>query len=322
MLLGPGVLIAAVVIYYALTAGYVATDNAYIQQDKVSISAEVGGIIQEVAVREFQTVAEGDVLFRIDPEPYQLAVDEAKASIALAKAQLEQLQTTYDTSNVDIDSAKEDIAYFEKEYQRQVELVKTSTSTQAALQAAEHDLSEARSKLATAKANAARAKAALSSGGIGGDIIPQIKAAEVELAKAELNLSRTQVHSPIPGVVAQTDRLHVGQMMMQALPAVTIVNNQHSWVEANFKETELDKIQIGQTATIEVDSYPDLSLQGHVESIGAGTGSEFALLPAQNANANWVKVTQRVPVRIAIDKSPEQQLIAGLSVYVRINIDR
>ena len=322
MLAGPVLLIATALGYYLLNVNYVTTDNAYIQQDKVSVSAEVGGRIVEVAVRENQQVKTGDLLFRVDPEPYQLAVAEAEAAVATARARVEQLETDYETSSVDIESALEDIAYFEKEYHRQLELVKTSVTTQAALQAAEHALSEARSKLANARADASKARAALSTGGTDSTINPAVRAAQVQLGKARLNLSRTEVRSPTDGIVSQTDRLQLGQVMMQALPAVTIVRSDSSWVEANFKETDLERMRIGQPATIGVDMFPEMELGGHVESFGAGTGSEFSLLPAQNANANWVKVTQRVPVRIAIDGTPARPLIAGLSVHVRVDVSQ
>ncbi len=319
MLLGPLVLAAVAVTYFTLTARYVSTDNAYVHQDKISISAEVGGRIVEVGVRENQRVEAGDLLFRIDPEPYQLAVAEAKAKLASARARVEELQTIYDTSNVEIDNAEEDISYYEKEFRRQQELVNTRVSAEAALQAAEHALAEARTKLASARAEARRAQAALSTGGEEGGLNPEVRAAEVRLAQAELNLQRTQVRAPVSGIVSQTDRLQPGQLMVQSLPAVTIVKNDSSWVEANFKETEITHMRVGQLGTVKVDTYPGLELAAHVESIGAGTASEFAIIPAQNANANWVKVTQRIPVRIVIDEKPEQHLIAGQSVHVRVD---
>jgi len=319
MLAAPVLLLAGSAVYYVLNAHYVSTDNAYIQQDKVSISAEVGGRIVEVAVHENQHVAAGELLFRIDPEPYQLAVDEAEAAIAAAQARLEELETAYATSNVDIERALDDIDYFEREYRRQEELVKTKVTTDAALQAAQHDLSNARSDLATARADAARARAALSTGGSASGTNPAVQAARVQLDQARLNLSRTEVRAPVGGIISQSDRLQVGQLMVQGLPAVSIVRDAVSWVEANFKETDLENMRVGQPALIEVDTYSDMALRGRVESIGAGTGSEFSILPAQNANANWVKVTQRVPVRIAIEDKPAHPLIAGLSVYVRID---
>ncbi len=319
MLAGPGLLLVVSLIYYILHAHRVSTDNAYIHQDKVSVSAEVGGRIVEVAVRENQHVKAGDLLFRIDPEPFNLAVAEADAAIANAEARLDTLQTNYSTSDVDIEKAKKDVAFYETEFRRQQELMKKHVTTKAALDAAAHALSEARSKLASAHADAAKAKAALSTGHLRTNMNPAVLAAHVQKDKALLNLSRTEVRAPADGIVSQSSRLQVGQLMVQGIAAVTIVKDSVSWVEANFKETELEDMHVGQPAEIEVDTYSDMKLKGHVESIGAGTGSEFSILPAQNATGNWVKVTQRVPVRIAIDDKPARPLIAGFSAYVRVD---
>jgi membrane fusion protein, multidrug efflux system len=126
----------------------------------------------------------------------------------------------------------------------------------------------------------------------------------------------------VAGVVSQADRLQIGQMMTQGLPAVSIVVSDRSWVEANFKETDLKNMHVGQPAELSLDAYPDMTLKGHIASIGAGTGSEFSVLPAQNANGNWVKVTQRIPVRIAIDSKTSRPLIAGLSTHVRVDTSK
>lgn len=319
MLAGPVLLMVAVIGYYLLHANYVATDNAYVHQNKVSVSAEVGGRVVEVAVRENQHVKAGDLLFRIDPEPFNLAVAEADAAIASAEARLDTLKTVFDTSDVDIEKAKADVAFYTTEYTRQQELMAKRVTTKAALDTAEHNLSEARSKLATAHADAAKAKAALSTGRSRVNMNPAVLAAHVQKNKALLNLTRTEVRAPADGIVSQSSRLQIGQLMVQGLAAVSIVKDDVSWVEANFKETDLEDMRVGQPALIEVDSYSGMKLKGHVESIGAGTGSEFSILPAQNATGNWVKVTQRVPVRIAIDDKPSRPLIAGLSAYVRID---
>lgn len=319
MLVVPALLIAGGLMYYLATQNFVSTDNAYVKQDVLAVGAEVGGRIVEVSVKENQHVEAGDLLFRIDPEPYELAVAEAEASLANARAQVEELEIAYSTSNVDIESAEEDIAYFEKELHRQQELRKTQVSTKAAVQAAEHDLSEARSRLETARADAAKAKAALSSGGSKSGENPRVLAAKVMLDKARLNLSRTEVRASSAGIVTQTSRLQVGQFLMQGLSALNIVKDDRSWVEANFKETDLENMRVGQLVNIELDTYPGVSFSGKVESIGAGTGSEFSILPAQNSNGNWVKITQRVPVRIAIDGKSDRPLITGLSAYVRID---
>jgi membrane fusion protein (multidrug efflux system) len=188
------------------------------------------------------------------------------------------------------------------------------------LQQSEHALEQARAQLGNAQAEADKAQAKLSTGAAVPGTNPVIAAARVGRDKAVLDLSRTVVRAPVGGTVSQTDRLQVGQMMITGLPAVTIVASDRSWVEANFKETDLQNMRVGQPAEITFDAFPGVALRGHVQSIGAGTGSEFSVLPAQNATGNWVKVTQRIPVRIAIDQKSARQLIAGQSADVTVHI--
>ena len=318
----PLLLVGGATAYYIANDHYVSTDNAYVQQDKVSISAEVGGRIIDVAVRENDVVNEGDLLFRIDPEPYRIAIEQADAAIAAAQVRVSALETEFQTTGIDIDSAREDVAFYEKEYQRQSTLMQAGFTTRARLQAAEHALSNARSRVASAQAGATKARAALATGSAAPGVNPAIKAGQAQRDQAMLNLSRTEVRAPVSGIVSQADRLQPGQMMVQGLPGVTIVASSKSWVEANFKETDLAHMRVGQPAEITFDAYPDLKVRGKVSSIGAGTGSEFSVLPAQNANGNWVKVTQRVPVRISITDKPKRAMIAGLSAHVRIDTNK
>jgi membrane fusion protein (multidrug efflux system) len=318
----PLLLIVVGVWYYMTNDHFISTDNAYVQQDKVSVSAQVTGEIVAASVHENQMVKAGDLLFRIDPEPYNIAIAQAQASIAAAQVRVIGMQTDANASSIDINGAREGVNFFEQEYRRQSELMQRGFTTRARLQEAEHALSDARVKLANAQADAQKTQAALATGSAAPGVNPGVLAGQAQLRKAQLELSRTEVRAPVSGMVSQSDRLHLGQMMTTGLPALTIVVSDHSWVEANFKETDLARMHIGQGAELTFDAYPGMKLSGHVASIGAGTGSEFSVLPAQNANGNWVKVTQRVPVRIAIDDRPSRPMLAGLSTHIRIDTDK
>jgi membrane fusion protein, multidrug efflux system len=321
LMLGMPLLIAAVGAYLYLTAGrFVSTDNAYVAQDKVAVSADVAGRIVEVAVRENQAVRTGDLLFRIDPDPYRIAVAQANAAIANAQVEVATLRAGYRGTAADIQAAQDQLVDAQQDYQRQSELMASGFTTRARLQQAEHAVEQARAAIANAQAEAAEARSKLATGSAVPGQNPAIAAARVSRDKAALDLARTTVRSPVDGTVSQTDRLQVGQMMMTGLPAVTIVANGRSWVEANFKETDLEKMRVGQLAEVTFDAFPGVRLKGRVQSIGAGTGSEFSVLPAQNATGNWVKVTQRIPVRIAIDGPSPRRLIAGQSADVTVDV--
>lgn len=319
LLLGVPLLIALVGGWFYLTSGrYVSTDNAYVRQDMVSVSPDVSGRIVAVNVRENQRVKAGDVLFRIDPEPFRIALAQADAALAEARVDLATKATDTGGAAADLQSASADLTLAQATYQRQDALMQRGFTTRASFDAATQAVAAARARVAAAQASAARARQQLGSGNAAGTPAA-IQAAQARRAQAALNLERTVVRAPTDGVVSQTSRLQVGNITPSGVPALSLVASQAAWVEANFKETDLDHMRVGQSVDIELDAYPELDIHGRVQSIGAGTGSEFSVLPAQNASGNWVKVTQRVPVRIAIEGRPPRALIAGLSADVKVD---
>jgi len=321
MLAFPLALLAGGIVYWLGLQGKVTTDNAYVKQDKVSVSALVGGTIVEVRVRENQQVKAGDLLFRIDPEPFEIELAEARADIATAQADVTALAADSALSGADIAAARETIAFTEATFARQKALWDRGFTTKADYDAAQHAVAQAREALRLAEAQQREARAKLANGPAVPGENPRIAAAKARQAAAQLNLSRTEIRAPMDGLISQADRLQIGQQVIADLPMLTLVGIRGTYIQANFRETELPDMKVGQPARISFDAYPGMELKGHVASIGAGTNSEFSILPAQNASANWVKVTQRVPVRIAIDEKSPRELIAGLSVDVTVFTD-
>jgi membrane fusion protein (multidrug efflux system) len=318
LMLSVPLLLLGIGAYFYLTSGrYVSTDNAYVQQDMVSVAPEVQGVITEVLVHENQRVRRGQLLFRIDPRPYRIALAQADAQIAAAQVQVNTLMTQSAGMGGDIRGAEANLQYAQSQFDRYDELLRRGFTTRARYDEAMHDVQEARERLANARSAAANAQATMSGGGPSNQ--PALQAARVAREQALLNLARTEVRAPADGTISQTDRLQVGAAVVTGVPVVTIVRSATTYVEANYKETDLANMYVGQPAEIDIDAYPGVEIRGHVASIGAGTGSQFSVLPAQNASGNWVKVRQRVPVRIAIDGDPGRPLIAGLSADVTVD---
>ena len=317
----PLALIIGGVVYWRSLQGEVSTDNAYVHLDKVSVSAEVGGKIVGVMVKENQHVKAGDLLFTIDPQPFQLQLAQADAAIATAQASQTALASSSALSGADVSAAQEQIAFARSNLARQEALWKRGFTTKAAYEAAQHQVAIGQDALRLAQAKGQEAAAKLATGAQVPGVYPQVAAARAQRQVVELSLTRTQVRAPVAGQVSQASRLQLGQELVSGLPVITLVADGTAYIEANFKETDLADMRPGQPAEIKFDAYPGLKLKAHVMSIGAGTGSEFSVLPAQNATGNWVKVTQRVPVRIVLDEPSPRPLIAGLSVHVTVYTD-
>jgi membrane fusion protein (multidrug efflux system) len=313
MLIVPALLIVAGGYYWLTSGKSVSTDDAQIKQDIVSVSAQVNGPIVQVFVKDGAQVKKGEVLFRIDPQPYQVALEQAQAQYAAAQLQTSQLRTQAAGTGADIVGEQANLAIKKNALARQQALLKQGFTTRADYEDALNEVKTAEQKVADAQARAANAHAALAPGEQ-----PQIAQAKAAVDKAKLDLERTTVRAPMDGVVENADNLQIGQMAVQGLGMLSLVHSRTAWVEANFKEKDVGRMVPGQRAEIKVDAYPGEKFKAHIQSIGAGTGSEFSLLPAQNANGNWVKVTQRVPVRIAFDGNPDKPMIAGLSVDAKV----
>jgi len=316
MLIVPAILIVLGGYYWLNSGKSVSTDDAQIKQDIVSVSAQVTGPIEQVYVRDGRHVKRGDILFRIDPAPFQVALENAEAQLAAAQLQTSQLRTQAAGTGADIVGEEANLKIKQNALGRQQALLKQGFTTRADYEDALNEVKTAEQQVADAKARAANAHAAIAPGEQ-----PSIAQARAAVDKAKLDLERTTVRAPMDGVVENADSLQVGQMAVTGLGMLSVVHSQTAWVEANFKEKDVGKMVPGQRATIEVDAYPGQKFEGHVQSVGAGTGSEFSLLPAQNANGNWVKVTQRVPVRIAFNGTPSKPMIAGLSVDAKVYFD-
>ncbi|WDR03198.1 HlyD family secretion protein [Devosia algicola] len=296
-------------VYVWLTGGrYIDTDNAYVQQVKVSLSADVGGRVIEVDVHENQKVAAGDVLFRIDPEPYRIALEQAEAGLAAARANVEQLRVGYGTAQAKLDSADLALNLRQREYDRRKSSVDQGISATASLDDVALSLQTANSSVALAKQELAAATAALAGNpDIKTDDHPAVRTAIALRDNAQRNLEKTTVRAPAGGIVSQMASLNVGQFVATGSTIASLIKSTDTWIDANFKETQIEGLVAGLPVDIGVDAYPGLALHGTVDSIGAATGSQFALIPAQNATGNWVKVTQRITVRVKLDDNNQTE---------------
>ena len=308
--------------YYWVTGGrYIETEDAYVQQDRVTVMPQVSGQIAEVAVKENQAVKAGDLLFTIDDAVYRNAVESDKARLEAARLDVAKLKAAYSQAIAKRQTASDALDLAQTTYDRQNALVQRGVVSDATLDDARLSLQQAKGTLSSAEQDVLAAKAALAGNpDIETDQHPEVLEALAALHSAELDLDHTRVTAPEAGIVSQTDQLQVGQYVTPQTAVVALVETSTSWIEANYKETELTDMQPGQPVDVVLDTYPDQPFTAHVGSIGAGTGSEFALLPAQNATGNWVKVVQRVPVRIDLDHSRAlPPMRAGMSASVTVD---
>lgn len=310
--------------YYWLNSHTVYTENAYLKTDMVAVSAEVTGRVSKVNVVENQLVKKGDLLFCLDPEPFQITVDHLTAQLQSTYNNIEMQKAVHLQKQALITLAEDDLDYYQKEFNRAAELFEKRTISTAQRDSAKHNLDQAQQKLQTAQYDLKSSLAYLNGDPqINTEHHPVYKVIKADLGKALLDLKRTKILASEEGMVTR-NTLVEGDQVNVGSPVFSIFVIDNLWIEANFKETELTNIQNGQKAKIWVDTYPDNVWEGYVEGIGAAAGSELAILPAQNATGNWVKIVQRIPVRIRLKeediKKHAKVLRAGMSATVEVDI--
>jgi membrane fusion protein (multidrug efflux system) len=308
--------------YFYVTGGAVmSTDNAYVQADMVGLSTDVAGIVTQVMVHDNQKVAKGDVLFKLDPQQFQLALDRAEAQIGNTRNDLVALQASYRNMQTQVDQAQKDLEFNNVNFQRQQQLLTNNFTPKATFDAARNTLQGSQQKLASLQQQLAGLAANLN-GDPDAPIEnhPRYKDAVAARDEAARQLAHTVVHASFDGIVTNVPSLQPGQYLAAAATAFNIVSTDHVWVQASPKETELTYVQPGQKVSVEVDSYPGYEWTGTVDSISPASASSFSLLPAENTSGNWVKVVQRIPMRIRVENEPgKPPLRVGMSVELSVD---
>ena len=309
--------------YYYVTGGQVmSTDDAYVQAEKVGISTDVSGIVQDVAVKDNQHVEAGQVLYRLDPRQFQIALDNAKANLAQVAMSIEAMKQDYKRMMSDIAAQQAQVDLDQTNYDRNAMLLKTATISQAVFDQARYTLENDKGKLAALQQ---QTKVQLAKLGGNPDIAttdhPQYRQAQAQVDEAQRQLDHTIVTAPFAGIVTNVPAIAPGKYLAASTTAFFLVDTDHVWVDATPKETELTYVRPGQPVTVTVDMYPDHEWHGVVESVSPAAAQEFSLLPAQNTSGNWVKVVQRVPMRVRLDTSDKNlpPLRAGMSVEVDVD---
>ena len=318
--LGPLVVVTAGGIWYATSGRIVSTENAYVQAEHILVTPAVNGMVAKVFVQDNQEVERGQPLFQVDPMPFRLEWEKAEAELDAIRYEIGSYRAAYRQAEAELKSARKEASFLEKEYERRAKLGGGKALARVELDKFRHEWQLARQRIPELEE-----KVRLMLANLGGkrDLAaeehPRFRLVDAERAKAALDLERATVRAAASGRIANLD-LQAGEYVKEGAPVFSLIADVEPWIEANLKETQLTHVREGQSVTISVDAYPDERWQGIVSGVSAGTGAVFSLLPAQNATGNWVKVVQRIPVRISIFPRPDApDLRAGMSATVEID---
>ena len=309
--------------YWYVTGGEImSTDDAYVDAEKVGISTDVSGIVQDVAVTDNQRVAAGQTLYRLDPKQFRIALDSAKASLTETALSIAAMKQDYQRMLSDAAAEQAQVDLDQTNYDRDAKLLHSGTVSQAIYDQAQSSLQGDKNKLESLHQQA-RVQLAKLAGNpdIPPEQHPQYLQAQARVDEAQRQFDHTTVIAPFGGIVTDVGAIAPGKYLAASTTAFYLIDTDHAWIEANPKETELTYVRPGQPATVTVDAYPDSEWHGTVESVSPAAAQEFSLLPAQNTSGNWVKVVQRVPMRIRVDTNDKNQplLRAGMSAGVDVD---
>lgn len=306
---------------YLMGGRYISTDNAYVGAQKVLITPDISGKIIRVAVREGQHVKPGDELLTLDAVPFRLALDQARAKLNTARSDYDKLKTNLKSLDVLAGLAAKNVELKQRDVERKSKLVTTQAGSQADVDNSTGTLVAAQLQAQnTAQQRDSALNQLLNDPNLPLEKFPDYAQAKAVLDQAQRDLDHTTLRAPISGTATQVDNIQLGRFVAAGTPLMSVIDDQAPWVDANPKETDITYLRVGQKATLDVDSFPNHTFKGTVIAVSPGTGAQFSILPAQNATGNWVKVVQRVPVRIAFDKGEDTSLLrSGMSVNVAID---
>ena len=310
------------VVFYLNGGRYVGTDDTYVGAQKVLITPDISGRIDKVVVKEGELVHKGDVLFEIDPVPFRLAVDRAKAAVAQAKTSYSNLVANLKIYDEMAELMQKSIDLKQRDVERKSALVKNNYGSQLDLDNSTNSAITVRAELAfVQQQRSSSLTQLLGNPDLKLEDFPPYYQAQAALAQAQRDLDHTEMRAPMDGIATLVDQIQLGRFVVAGSPVFTIIDVAKPWIDSNLKESDFTHLAVGQPVEIDVDAFPDHMFRGTVGSLSPGTGAQFAILPPQNATGNFVKVVQRIPVRIYFDKGDPfvKKLKAGMSAYATID---